>query len=135
VLRLSANYARNVGFDRAEILSRTGRDIEPRINGYLATLFFGRTLIKERHDWNVYLTYRRVERDAVVDAFTDNVFNLGGTNNKGYQIGFRYGIADNTWMRVRWTSADQVDSPGLVAPGQPVKLSTDVLQVDLNSRF
>ena len=39
--------------------------------------------------------------DAVVDAFNDPDFYLGGTNYKGYTVGLRYGLGINTWLRAR----------------------------------
>lgn len=135
VLRISGNYLENVGFNREEIRSRTGLNIDPRTTGYQGTVFFGKTQIKERHDWHVFVIYRRLQRDAVVDAFNDPDFNLGGTNHKGYQIGLRYGLANDLWVRARWTSADQIDSTALPGASTPVRFGADVLQVDLNSRF
>lgn len=120
------DYAQNQGFDRNEILARTGQSIEPEVTGYLARLAVGYPVIADRHDWQAYVAYRYLERDAVPDAFTDSDFHLGGTNNKGFIIGGMYGLAKNTWLSARWMSSDQIS-------GLP--LSIDVLQVDLNAKF
>ena len=64
--------------------------------------------------------------DAVLDAFTDSDFHLGGTDTKGYILGGSFGIDKNTWFTMRWLSADPIDGP---------PLSIDVLQADLNARF
>ena len=43
-----------------------------------------------------------------------------------------YGLYKNTWLSARWLSANQIDS---FAPGKSTKLSSDILQLDLNARF
>ncbi|MGL3823100.1 putative porin [Sphingopyxis sp. R3-92] len=80
----------------------------------------------KRGDWNAYVAYRRLESDAVVDAFADSDFHIGGTNNRGWQIGGNYGIAKNTIVGFRWLSAEEIAS----AP-----FSVDRGFVDLMTRF
>lgn len=71
-----------------------------------------------RGDWNAYLAYRRLESDAVVDAFADSDFHIGGTNNRGWQIGGNYAIAKDTVLGLRWLSAEEVaDAPFSVDRG------------------
>jgi hypothetical protein len=67
-----------------------------------------------------------LERDAVLDAFTDSDFNLGGTNAKGFVLGGSYGVEKNAWLTARWFSANEIDGP---------PLSIDTLFLDLNVRF
>jgi hypothetical protein len=126
LVRLSADYVKNIGFDRSEILSRTGLDVEPRTMGYQGTVQFGKAELKALHDWQVFFTYRYLQRDAVVDAFNDPDFHVGGTDTKGYTIGLRYSLGSNTWFRLRWMSADEIDGP---------PLAIDVLQLDFNAKF
>lgn len=123
---LTGDYVKNIGFDRAEILQRTGRDIEPRTVGYQAGLTVGMPRIEKRGEWQVFGAYKYLERDAVLDAFTDSDFRLGGTDAKGYILGGSYGIDRNTWLTMRWLSADAIDGP---------PFSVDTLQLDLNARF
>lgn len=122
----SFDWARNLGFDQADILKRTGQNIEPETDGYQAKLTIGYPNVSERHEWQAYIGYRYLERDAVLDAFTDSDFNLGGTNHKGFMIGGQYGIHKNTWLSARWMSSDEIS-------GLP--LSIDVFQLDLNAKF
>ena len=77
-------------------------------------------------DWQVTAGYRYLQRDAVVDAFTDSDFHLGGTDAKGYRIYAKYGLSKNVWLRANWLSATEIDGP---------PLSIDVLQFDLNAKF
>ncbi len=122
----SFDWARNLGFDQGEILARTGQNIEPETDGYQAKLTIGHPKIAERHDWQAFVGYRYLERDAVLDAFTDSDFHLGGTNAKGFIVGGQYGLYKNTWLSARWMSSDQIS-------GLP--LSIDVFQLDLNAKF
>lgn len=86
----------------------------------------GMPRIKHRHDWQVFGGYKHLESDAVLDAFTDSDFYLGGTNAKGWIAGGSYGVATDTWLTLRWLSADQIVGP---------PLAIDVMQLDLNVRF
>jgi len=135
IVRLSGNYLQNIGFDRDEVRARTGRNIDPHASGFQASVLVGKLQISQLHDWHAFVIYRRLQRDAVVDAFNDPDFNLGGTNHKGYQIGLRYGIGADTWLRLRWTSADQIDAMSDATQPVPTRFSADVVQIDLNTRF
>jgi len=95
-------------------------------HGYAVNLLTGYPLIRERGQWNVEGGYRHVESDAVVDAFTDSDFHLGGTNAQGYTLFARYGIGRDVWLTGRWLSATEIT-------GAP--FAVDVLQLDLQARF
>lgn len=94
--------------------------------GWLGRMTVGYRDIKEFGDWNFFVGYKYLESDAVIDAFTDSDFGLGGTNLKGYFVGANLGLGRNVWASARWMSANQV-------AGAPY--AVDVLQVDLNARF
>lgn len=123
---VSADAVKNIGFDREEILRRTRLDVEPRTRGHQLRFNIGHPRITEKHDWQVFAGYRYLQSDAVLDAFTDADFHLGGTNHKGYTIGASYGIGRNTSLNLRWMSSKEI-------AGAP--LSIDVLQLDLSARF
>lgn len=95
-------------------------------HGYAINLLTGHPVIRERGQWNVEGGYRHVESDAVVDAFTDSDFHLGGTNAQGYTLFARYGIGRDVWLTGRWLSATEVS-------GAP--FAVDVLQLDVQARF
>ena len=122
----TGDFVKNIGFDRQEILQRTGLDIKPRTMGYQAQVMLGVPEIKKDGEWQAYFGYRHLERDAVLDAFTNPDFHLGGTDTKGYFIGGNYGVNKNAWIGLRYMSADQIDGP---------PLAIDVLLVDLNAKF
>jgi hypothetical protein len=125
---LTGDYVRNVGFNTEEILRRTGiatSDSKQR-TGYYLRAGIGWPALRDRGNWQAFVGYKYLEPNAVVDAFNDSDFNLGGTNTKGYLLGASYAVATNTWLTARWLSANQV-------VGAP--LAIDVFQLDLNARF
>jgi len=128
---LTADYVKNLGFDRAEIRNRTGFDLEAKTAGYQTRLQVGNRAMRNAGDWQVFGAYRVLERDAVLDGFTDTSWNLGGTNYKGWSVGGSYGIDRNAWMSARWISTRALTYPG--GPWAP--FNVDVLQVELNGRF
>lgn len=123
---LSGDYVKNIAFDEKAIralgpLNAVGGD-----TGWMAKLLIGKPETLKRNDWNVYGFYKHLESDAVLDAYTDSDFHMGGTNTKGWTLGANYGLDKNTWLNVRWMSADEI-------VGLP--LSVDVLMVDINAKF
>lgn len=123
---LTGDFVKNIGFDRQEIQQRTGLDLEPKTRGYHLKLAVGSPVMQKRGDWQFVTAYKYLERDAVLDAFTDSDFHLGGTDAKGWIMGGSYGLAANTWLTLRWLSANEIDGP---------PLAIDVLQIDLNAKF
>ncbi|MCU0840778.1 MAG: putative porin [Thiobacillaceae bacterium] len=123
---LSADVVKNIGYDRAEVADRMGAGYKEKTLGWHAKLTLGRPAIELAGDWQVFLGYRHLERDAVLDAFTDSDFRLGGTDARGYYLGGMYGIDRNAWLAARWMSGDEID-------GLP--FGVDVLQLDFNARF
>src|SRR5262249_25390391 len=60
---------------------------------------------KDPGDWLLTFGYRYIQPDAVIDAFNDYDFHLGGTNAKGYYAQGNYYFAKNSWADIRWFSA------------------------------
>lgn len=134
---LSMEYVKNIGFDKRAVSERVGHSIDARTNGYQATVAVGWPVIAKARDWRVAFTYRYLERDAVLAAFTDSDFHLGGTDAKGYELKFDYGLAENVWATLRWLSSNEIDGDGYpdytgLGTG---KLGIDTLQLDLNAKF
>ncbi len=123
---LTADYARNIGFDGGDVLRRAGVAVDAKVDAYQLQLDVGWPRIVEFGQWNVFAAYKHLQRDAVLDAYTDSDFHLGGTDAKGFILGGEYGLSRNTSLRMRYLSADAID----LAP-----LGIDVLQVDFNARF
>lgn len=122
LLGFTAEAVKNVGYKAAEVLARTGAYVPARNRGYRADLFFGSSAV----GWRAAVGYRYLERDAVVDAFNDQDFHLGGTDAKGYTLTFDYAINPHVWLRAKYLSANAIDGP---------PLNIDVWQFDLNGQF
>jgi hypothetical protein len=125
-LALTGDYVKNVGLKPEEILARTGFLVDKRDTGYQAELNFGRASLAEMGAWRAFFGYRYVQADAVLDAFTDSDFHLGGTDAKGYFVGFDYALTPRVFGRIRYLSANEIDGP---------PLGIDVLQLDLTASF
>ncbi len=123
---ITADYVKNLGFDQAAVSARFGSEVKKQNIGYQMRFALGKPEIKAKGDWQVYTGYKRVESDAVLDAFTDSDFHLGGTNARGYFLGGSYGLSPNTFANFRYLSADSIEGP---------PFGIDVLQLDLNLRF
>jgi hypothetical protein len=133
-LILSADYVNNIGFDSDEILARTAQTVSEKTVGWQVKATLGMPSFELPGQWQAFAGYRYLERDAVLDAFTDSDFLLGGTNHKGFFLGGSYSVQKNVWLSARWMSADSIDTwyqQGEVA----FPLSVDVFQIDLNGKF
>ncbi|WP_295763897.1 putative porin [Undibacterium sp.] len=136
---VTGDYVKNRGFSRQDIFTRTGTAIDDgKDTGYQGKIQFGHPSMNARGNWNVSLAYRNLGSDAVLDAFTNSDFGLGGTNNKGVSLGASYAIDKNTWLSAKWMSSDVIDSmvPRTPASSFPkTKLAVDIFQFELNARF
>lgn len=137
--RLSADYAKNIGFDSNKIYAATGQKISDQTTGWQVKFDLGWPRVDMPGNWNVFAAYKYLERDAVLDAYTDSDFRLGGTNVKGWWFGGHYGLMKNVWLTGRWMSGDAIAMPYNAIAINPAlsqnKFSVDVLQLDLNTRF
>jgi hypothetical protein len=125
-LRFTVDAVKNVGFNQAEILARTGLDIAPRVKGYQGDISFGRPDVLTPGAWRAMIGYRYLQRDAVIDAFTDSDFHFGGTDATGYYLVGDVGVAKRVWVRLRYLSSNAIDGP---------TYAVDTVQLDLNSLF
>lgn len=126
-VRLSGDYAKNFGFDQKAISQmRNGQKVDEDTDAWQIRADFGWPKAEVAGHWNVFAAYKYVGSDAVLDAYSDSDFHLGGANAKGWFIGANYGLLKNVWLTGRWLSAD-------VITGLPY--GVDVLQVDVNTQF
>lgn len=133
---LGADFAKNIGYSANDV--RSARSLSPQgdllygnstkemTNAWQVRVDIGWPKVEQFGNWNVFTLYKYVERDAVLDAYTDSDFHLGGTNAKGWVIGANYGLMKGVWLTTRWLSTDSITG---------YKYSNDVLQVDINTRF
>jgi hypothetical protein len=123
---LSFDYVDNVGYNESDIFKRTGLMVPKRGLGYLAELAYGSSSTGRRGTWRTSAQYRYLQRDAVVDAFDDQDFHLGGTDAKGYVFRGDWWFLDRTSLSLRYMSANEIDGP---------PLGIDVIFVDVNAQF
>jgi hypothetical protein len=123
---LTGDYVVNAAFDKNRLLGRAAPFNSTEDTGFQVKLLVGSPETTKANQWNVFAVYKRLEADAVLDAYTDSDFHLGGTDTKGYILGANYGIDKNTWLTARWFSADEISGP---------LLAIDVLMLDLNAKF
>jgi len=123
----TADAVKNVGFNQSEILARTGLNVAPHTKGYQGEISFGHPAVLTAGTWRGLVGYRYLQRDAVIDAFTDSDFHyFGGTDATGYYLIGDYGVATRVWVRFRYQSANSIDGP---------TFDVDTVQLDLNARF
>lgn len=150
VIGLTFDYVKNTGFDLQDIRRRAGTTfgtpLEERTTGLQLRTQIGKARLSEKGDWQGYVAFRKFERDAWVDAFTDTTWHLGGTNYKGVSLGGAYTLDRNTTFGARWTSTRNLDDGVrfLAVPTDPTSVSgnlssapqkIDVIQIEVNSRF
>ncbi|MBU2570559.1 MAG: putative porin [Gammaproteobacteria bacterium] len=128
-LTFSGDYAKNIGFDSAKVAARRalgGGPIDEETTAWQVRADLGWLRVDKKGNWSTFVAYKRVERDAVLDAFTDSDFHLGGTNAKGWILGANYAFLNNVWLTSRWLSADAITGP---------PFAVDVFQFDINTKF
>jgi hypothetical protein len=125
-LKFTGDYVTNVGYDEGDIFQATGVHVPGKTDGYQFELSVGMPDIDRFGAWRIAAMFRHLERDAVVDAFTDSDFHRGGTDAEGWGLDVLYGVARNTWMRMRYSTANEIEGP---------PLGIDLLQIDLNAKF
>jgi len=133
-LEFTADAVKNMGFNAADVLAVTGQQIAPRVMGYQGEVSFGDPEVLAAGAWRALIGYRYLERDAVIDAYTDSDFHFGGTDAKGYYLIGDLGLAKQLWLRMRYQSSNVIDGPSF-NPVNGITYSVDTVQIDLNSRF
>ena len=129
-LAVTADLVKNVGYNAADILARTGLSQGDRSRGYVGEIAYGDADATSRAGaWRVAFGYRYVQGDAVLDAWTDADFHGGGTNARGYYLSGNVGVAKNIWAQLRYMKGDVIDLP------PPFLYGLDIVQLDLNARF
>jgi Putative porin len=133
---VTGDWVRNLGFNEREIEQRTGYQVNRQVEGWQTRVTVGFPTMKQKYAWQGYVGYRYVQRDATVDAFTDQDFHLGGTDAQGYFLGARYSFEKNTFVNLRWFSARQIDGVELAdATLSGLPLAINVMQLDVMSSF
>lgn len=146
-LGLTVDLIKNTAFDLKDIEQRAGTntlaDLRERSTGLQARVHFGHDKVQLPGDWQVQLAWRRFERDAWVDGYTDSAWHLGGTNHRGFSLGGQYAFDPRATLGLRLTSTRNLDdgvrytdSNGIVSGNlSSAPLRIDVVQLDATLRF
>jgi hypothetical protein len=117
---LFADGVINLGVDVAD--DEAAEDL-----GWLIGASVGGT--KKRGDWQLQGSYRELRRDAVIGAFTSSDFGGGGTDVRGFQVGWAYQIARNVTLAATYY-ANEIG----IAPGE-TGVEHQRVQLDLQTKF
>jgi hypothetical protein len=123
---LMGDYVNNIGYDRAYVNSLTGHEVKKETEGYQFGLSVGYPDTRDYGQWKVLANYKYLEADAVMDAFAESDFHLGGTNAKGWIVGGDLGVGKNVWLSTRWITTNEISGP---------PLAIDVFQFNVHARF
>ncbi len=142
----SLDVIKNTGFNLEDIRRRAALpdlQLQEKTTGLQARLHIGSPKQELRGDWSAFLAWRRFERDAWLDGFTDTTWHLGGTNYSGWSLGGAYYVGPRTSMGLRVTSTRNLKDGAMLnnpfggtepnVSSAPLKI--DVIQLELNSRF
>jgi hypothetical protein len=86
-LRFTGDYVNNTGADSLNTAYLVG-----------GTLNYG----KDKGSLKLFVNYRKIEADAVIGAFNYSDFIGGGTNGKGFELGFSVGLEKNASFDVTY---------------------------------
>lgn len=125
---LTTDYVRNIGYDKKAVDLRLFEPQDAEVDGYQVGLLVGWPELVKQGSWNTSLTYRYLEKDAVIDGFADSDFHLGGTDAKGVILSAGYGLARNTWLALRMANSNEVSK---FSP----EVGVDRVFVDFNTKF
>lgn len=110
-----ADYVTNLRADKEDV-------------GWLAGFKLGKA--KEWKTWEIGYFYEKLERDAVVGAFTDSDFADGGSDVRGHKIMGGLGLDKNWTFKVTY----YINDVGISLPSSQER-DYDRLQVDLYFKF
>lgn len=134
-LQWAGNYVRNIGFDPQRVQERMLVAVAGRNKGYQTELGIGSVDMARSNAWRVWAGYRYLQRDAVLDGFTDSDFHLGGTDAKGYTVGLEWSLSPKVLTRLKYMSANEIDGPAGLGSSLPPPLGIDVVQLDFTATF
>lgn len=158
LVTVTADYVDNLGYKQSAVLQRAGYSslsdvpndqgqqlaFDKMTTGYLARVAFGSITTGTRGTWRTSIEYRYLQRDAVLDAFTDSEFHLGGTNAKGYMLKTDWWFLNHSWLSLRYINSDEIKHTGqpyqnslnqTVVPSDSPRFGVDQFMFDVNGQF
>ena len=127
-----ADYVKNLGWKPEDVLAVSGIRAKARTTGYNVETGYGHQHMADPWAWRMFFGYRYLQRDAVIDLFTDSDFHGGGTDAQGFIVGGELALPAGITARARYLAADEIDGP-VFAPG--ANFVQDVFMIDFISRF
>jgi hypothetical protein len=94
---------------------------------WLLGLMFGDEKVKERGQWTFKYSFRRLERDGIMDIFPDSDFFSGQTNVRGHWFQGDYGLSKNMYLELSYFKSKQIRATN--------PKDEDLLQFDWNFKF
>lgn len=135
-LVLTADYVTNLGYDEDTVATNLNTtNYAKQVDGYKLDILWGTPKPAKRGQWNIGVAYRHLERDAVLDAFTDSDFLLGGTDNKGYVLSGEYSVLDNTNIKLSFLSASSINPVTNLKNNKASDFDSDSAQLDFTIKF
>ena len=95
-------------------------------DGWRGGVWFGQYKVKQPRDWKLLVQYTRLEKDVFFDSFPDSDFNFAGTDGKGWEIIFNYGLAENVFIGIDYYNSEKISAP---------RADQDILQTDIIFKF
>lgn len=117
-------YIPKIGGLLGEFATNTGADNEDE--AWRLGAWLGSSKVKKKGQWRLLGQYSEVERDSFVDIFGDGDWNDAGTNAKGWEAIFDYGLADHVIFSVDYYNTEVISG---------TQSDDQKLQVDLVFKF
>lgn len=95
-------------------------------DAWRAGIWLGQSKVKKTRQWKLLTQYTSLEKDVFFDSFPDADLNFGGTNGKGWEIIFDYGLAKNVIFSMDYYHSEIISG---------AKADQQVFQVDLIFKF
>lgn len=93
--------------------------------GYLAGIKVGDKKVSDKGQWQLQYAYKRLGKDAWIDAFPDSDFFGGATNVRGHEVIAEYGLMKNVSAGLDYYHTKSMDTG----------IAQDLLQFDLLFKF
>ena len=102
-------------------------DAATKDEGFLCGMRLGHRKVSKPRQWQLDLSYRRMERDAWLDIFPDADVYGGQTNVHGYAASLQYGLLNRVYLALTYLHTVPLSGAN--------RYSEDLVQADLNFKF
>lgn len=95
-------------------------------DGWRAGFWLGQSKVKKPRQWKLLAQYTHLEKDTFFDSFPDSDLNFGGTDGKGWEVIFDYGLAKNVFFSIDYYNTERISGS---------KAEQQIIQMDLIFKF